>query len=150
MSAELMKLQFVRHPSDRLSVASIISELHGLLHGLLHYYMDFFQIFLVVASPGIYPDIFLIFENIFYEYFSFSLTWDPMGVKISKRCSSYKSQPKVLNFSWSFLSIVLTKLHLGFLNEFLIFNDFFFKHIKLTIVAYGEIKNLNYLDKELS
>ena len=27
--------------------------------------------------------LFLIFLNFFYEYFSFSLTWDPMGAKIS-------------------------------------------------------------------
>ncbi len=30
----------------------------------------------------------------FNELFLFSLTWDPMGAKISKRYSSYKLQPK--------------------------------------------------------
>ncbi len=34
-------------------------------------------------------------KDFFNEYFSFSLTWDPMGAKISKRYS-HKSQPKVL------------------------------------------------------
>ncbi len=36
----------------------------------------------------------------FYEHFSFSLTWDPVGAKTSKRIP-YKPQPKVfkrLNF----------------------------------------------------
>ncbi len=40
---------------------------------------------------------------IFYEYFSFSLTWDPMGAKISKRYSSYKSQPKTFKLFLNFL-----------------------------------------------
>ncbi len=40
---------------------------------------------------------------IFYEYFSFSLTWDPMGAKISKRYSSYKSQPKAFKLFLNFL-----------------------------------------------
>ncbi len=40
---------------------------------------------------------------IFYEYFSFSLTWDLMGAKISKCYSSYKSQPKVFKLFLNFL-----------------------------------------------
>ncbi len=56
---------------------------------------------------GLCPDCFLIFGKlffggIFYEYFSFSLTWDRMGAKISKRYS-YKSQPKVLKVYLNFL-----------------------------------------------
>ncbi len=43
------------------------------------------------------------FFLIFYECFSFSLTWDPMGAKISKRYSSYKSQPKVFKLFLNFL-----------------------------------------------
>ena len=48
---------------------------------LWSYCMDFFQI-LVVASPGPYARTFFEFLKkkiflIFYEYFSFSLTWDP-------------------------------------------------------------------------
>ena len=41
---------------------------------ILTYCMDFFRMF-VVASPGLYARTFLNF----YEYFSFSLTWDSMG-----------------------------------------------------------------------
>ncbi len=42
------------------------------------------------------------------------LTWDPLGVKISK-CHSYKLQPKVFKLFLNFLPVVLTKLHSGFL-----------------------------------
>ena len=41
--------------------------------------------------------------------FSFSLTWDPMGAKISKRCtSSYKSQPKAFKL---FLNVLPNSHH---------------------------------------
>ncbi len=44
------------------------------------------------------------FENWNFNYFfSFSLTWDPMRVKISKSYSSYKSQPKAFKFFLNFL-----------------------------------------------
>ncbi len=95
MSAELMKSKFVRRPSvcgiDYLSTLCT----------------DFFQI-LVVASPGPYAQTFFSFLkklkiSIFYEYFSFSLTWDPTGAKISKRYSSYNSQPKVFKLFLNFL-----------------------------------------------
>ncbi len=44
------------------------------------------------------------FENWnFNKFYSFSLTWDPMGAKISKRYSSYKSQPKVFKLFLKFL-----------------------------------------------
>ena len=43
------------------------------------------------------------FYYFFYEYFSFSLTWDTIGAKISKRYSSYKSQPKAFKFFLHFL-----------------------------------------------
>ncbi len=39
---------------------------------------------------------------IFYEYFSISLTWNPMGATVSKRYS-YKSQPKVFKLFLNFL-----------------------------------------------
>ena len=38
----------------------------------------------------------------FNNFYSFSITWDPMGVKISKRYSSYKSQPKVFKLLVNF------------------------------------------------
>ncbi len=76
--------------------------------------------------------LFFIFEKkiffTFYEYFSFSfsLTWDPMGAKTSKRYSSLKS---LLNPFKLFLKFLLSGPHkstlLGFWNfEFLIFQEF--------------------------
>ena len=65
-----------------------------------------FKLFLNFLPNGPHKIMFGIFEILkienFNEFYSFSLTWDPMGVNISK-CYSYKSQPKVsklvLNFS---------------------------------------------------
>ena len=74
-----------------------------------------------------------------------------MGVKILKHYSCYKSQPSFetcpefssqwssQNYGWDFLNF-----------EFPIFNDFCFWKFKFTIVAYREIKNLNYLENERS
>ena len=43
--------------------------------------------------------------------------------------------------------MVLTKLRLGFLKFWVSdFNDIFFENFKFTIVAYGEVKNLSYLE----
>ena len=72
------------------------------IYYLWTYCVDFFQI-LVLASLGHMPGRFWSFEKkndfwIFYKYFLFSLTWDHMGAKTSKRHSSLKS---LLNF-WNF------------------------------------------------
>ncbi len=96
----------IRPSSVRLSVRRP-SSICGINY-LWSYCMDFFQI-LVVASPGPYAQTFFSFWKkknfwIFYEYFSFSLTWDPMGVKISKCYSSYKLQPKVFKLFLNFFS----------------------------------------------
>ena len=160
---------------------------------------------------AIRPVVFLIFEKkiYFYEHISFSLTWDPMGAKISKGCSSYKSQPQVFKLFLNFLPNgphkttfmifeilkieILTnvfrfrwhgtqwerkfqnatpiksqpnvlKLALNFprngshktafgvfdILSFWFLMIFFFESSKVTIVTYGEIKNLNYLENELS
>ena len=59
--------------------------------------------------------------------FSFSLTSDPMRVKISKRCSSYKSQPNVLKQICPEFSFQLSSLNCvgDFLKvEFLLFSPF--------------------------
>ncbi len=103
MSAELMKSKFVRRPSSvRPSVRPSICGIDY----LWTLCTDFFQI-LVVASPGPYAQTFFSFKKkknwFIYEYFSFLLTWDPMGAKISKRYSSYKSQPKVFKLFLNFL-----------------------------------------------
>ncbi len=41
--------------------------------------------------------------EILMTFFSFSLTWDPMGAKISNHYSSYKSQPKDFKLFLNFL-----------------------------------------------
>ncbi len=61
-----------------------------LLHPLVHTLGCFFLIFW--KNSGF-----------FYEYFSFSLTWVPIGAKISKRYSSYISHPKALKLLLNFL-----------------------------------------------
>ncbi len=74
--------------------------------------------------------MFEIFEiEIWTFFFSFSVTWDPMEVKISKRYS-YKSQPNVLKtFPDFFFSQWSSLNYFGELwnFEFPIFNDFFRK-----------------------
>ncbi len=65
------------------------------------------------------------------EFYSFSLTWDPMGAKISKCYSSYKSQSNVLKL---LLNIPPNGPHKSTVFEFwnvdlLIFNDLFVENI---------------------
>ena len=57
----------------------------------------------------------------------------------AKTCPELSSQWSSQNYAWDFWNF-----------EFLIFNFFFFENFKFTIVAYGEIKNLNYLENEQS
>ena len=80
--------------------------------------------------------------EILTSFFSFSLTWDPMGANISKCYSSYKSQPKVLKVILNFPPNGPHEILFGIFEMF----KFFFE--KFTIVAYGEIKNLNYVENE--
>ena len=84
--------------------------------------------------------------EVFNEFYSFLLTWDPMGVKISEHYPSYKSQLKVFKLLLIFPPNGPHRTALLW-----IFNDFFIENIKFTIVhviAYEEIKNLNYLKIE--
>ncbi len=89
-------------------------------------------------------DVFLIFEkrsSDFYEYFSFSLTCDPMGAKISKHYSSYKSQPKAFKLFLIFFPNGPHKITFGIFEILSFwFLTIFFENSKFTIVAYGEIK----------
>ncbi len=68
-----------------------------------------FKLFLNFLPNGPHKTMLGIFEivkiEISNEFYSFSLTWDPMGMmgaKISKRYSSYKSQPNVLKLVLNF------------------------------------------------
>ncbi len=73
MSAELMKSKFVRRPCR-----NYISEPNARISFKFHLWLllDYLQ-----------RQFFSFFLFIFYEYISFSLTWDPIGVKISKHYS---------------------------------------------------------------
>ncbi len=71
-----------------------------------------------------------------------------MGVKISKRYS-YKLQPKVLKLGLNFPPNCPHKMTFGIF-DFPIFNELFSKISNSPFVAYGEIKNLNYLENERS
>ncbi len=96
MSTELMKLKFSRRSSVRLW--------HRLSFNLLNGFHSNFD----RGFPwAIGWDVFWIFEKInvfwiFYEYFPFSITCDPMRATKSKRYS-YKSQPKVFQLFLNFL-----------------------------------------------
>ncbi len=79
-------------------------------------------------------------------FFSFWLTWDPMGVKTSKPYSSLRSLFKLFKRVMKFLlscrhkNTVLNCWNL----EFTIFHDF----LKFIIIPYEETKNPNHLEKE--
>ncbi len=124
------------------------------LYGNENFAAESFQIFLKYLLSGPHKNAFGIFEILnwnFNEFYSFSLTWDLMGAKISKRYSSYKSQPNVLKLV---LNVSPNGPHKTTVWIFEIFNfwflGIFFQNSKFTIVTYGEIKNLNYLEHEPS
>ncbi len=75
-----------------------------------------------------------------------------MGVKIWKRYSSYKLQPKVFKLILNFPPDCPYKTTLGNFCEIMSFQylTIFFENFRVTIVAYGEIENLNYLENERS
>ena len=99
---------------------------------LRSYCMDCLQI-LFVASPGQYAKTFFLFLggeknifDIFYDYFSFSLTWDIMGAKMSKRYSSNNRSRKCSNFFFNFLHNGPHKITLGIeILKIKIFTNFF-------------------------
>ena len=101
-----------------------------------------FKLFLNFLPNGPHKTLkttFGVFENwSFNIFFSFSLTWEPMGAKTSKRYSSIKS---LLNPFEPFLNFLLSGSHKGTVLDFWnfeipIFNEFF----NFIIVPYGEIK----------
>ena len=101
-----------------------------------------FKLFLNFLPNGPHKTTFGIFENWnFNEFYSFSLTWDPMGAKISKRYSSYKPQPNVLKLALNFPPNgphIITFGIFEILSVWFLTN--FVENSKFTIVAYGEIK----------
>ena len=62
-----------------------------------------------------------------------------IAAKSFETCPEFSSQWSSQNYVRDFWNF-----------EFPIFNDFFFKIFKFTFVAYGQIKNLNYLENERS
>ncbi len=69
--------------------------------------------FVESTYPPYLQAIFLVFKIWFLnfnELFSFSLPWDPMGVKISKRYSSYSYNSFSTKLLYVFPVTVLTKL----------------------------------------
>ncbi len=76
----------------------------------------------------------------------------PNGSEISKRYSSYKLQPNVLKLVLNYPPNGPHKTTFGIFEilSFWFLTIFFFENCKFTIVAYGEIKNLNYLENERS
>ncbi len=68
-------------------------------------------------------------------------------MKISKRYSSYKSQPKVLKLVLNFLPNGPHKTAIVEILSFWLLTFFFPENLKFTIVAYGEKNPLNFLEK---
>ncbi len=105
---------------------------------------------------AIRPDVFfeVLKKNSFSNFswcFSVSLTWDPMGAKTSKRCSSLKLISNFLNLSWVFFTVDPTKVLFGFLNLwFTNFDEWFWGNFTFTLMSYRETKNCCYLEKESS
>ncbi len=56
-----------------------------------------------VGSRVVFQEIFFFNFIHFFLFWAFSLTWDPMAAKISKRYSSYKSQAKAFKLLLTFL-----------------------------------------------
>ncbi len=110
-----------------------------------------FKLFLNFLPNGSHKTAFGIFENWnFNDFFLFSLTWDPVGVKNS----SYKSQPKAFKLFLNFLPNGPHKTVFGIFEilSFWFVTNFFqkFKIHYWTLSCCGETKNLNYLENERS
>ncbi len=60
-----------------------------------------------------------------------------IAAKSFETCPEFFSQWYSQKYVWDFLNVY-----------FPIFNDFFFENFKFTIVGYGEIKNLPYMENE--
>ncbi len=92
------------HPSSvRLSQLSLF-----LIRGFLSNFSCFFLWTTRWCKFFIVSNIFFV---IFYEYFSFSLTWDPMGAKLIQKATPATNRSREFSiFSWNFFSVVLTQV----------------------------------------
>ncbi len=108
----------------------------------LKYLLNPFKLFLKFLLSGPHKSTVLDFWNfeflIFQKFCSFSLTWDPMGAKTSKRYSSLKSLSNLFNLFRNFL---LSCCHKGTVLDFWNFKfPIFNKFLNFTIALYGETK----------
>ncbi len=116
----LLQLQFFYNQA--FSTYSLWQSSQNLLIGILKFYFKFE------------------FEK---KRLKFSLTWDPMGVKISKRYFSYS----LYSFSTKlFLNVPCNNPHKPCFLKFCNFRFKFKKKIEIKHCAQGEIKNCQYLE----
>ena len=108
-NAEFGEKLAIHHISRPLALLDYISRAHEKIKICLLSIRHLSMSQLSVAFSGAYAEanFFICGKNLgggnFYEYFSFSLTWDPMGAKISKCYCSYKSQLKAFKILLNFL-----------------------------------------------
>ena len=109
-----------------------------------------FKLFLNFLPNGPHKTMFGIFENWnFNEFYQFSLKWDPMGENISKRYSSYKSQPKVFKLLLNFPPNGPHKAMFGIF-EILSFRFLTIFFSEISNLPLQPMENLNYLEYEQS
>ena len=145
MSAELLKSKSLCRPSIRPSSVSQLSL--NLRHGFLSNFGCCFPWAIRRGNFFIYWKFFFWF---FYEYFSFSLTWDAMGANISKRYSSYKSQPKVFKLFLNFLPNGPHKTTFGIFEILSFWFLAIFRKFQIHHCSLWRNQNLNYLENERS
>ena len=125
----------------------LLSKITARIYLNLFLFVALANILVYTTCPHFFWYFFKMIFEFFYKYFSFPLTWDPMGVKISKRYSSLKL---LLNlFKPCFLKFLLSCPHkstvLDFWNfEFAIFHDFFFFSFPLTWDPVGAKSSKSY------
>ncbi len=114
-----------------------LNPIHGLLSNFGSCFPWAIRLDVFLISP---PIFFFFFFLIFYEYFLFSLKWDPMEATISKNYSSYKLHPKAFKLFLNFLPNGSHKTAFGIFENWN-FNDFFL--FSLTWDPVG-VKNSSY------
>ncbi len=129
----------IRPSSVVRRLSSVVRLWHRLSLKLLHGFLSNFG----CSFPrSICPDVLffeIFFFLIFYEYFSFSLTWDPVGAKTSKRYSSLRPRLNPFKLFLNFW-MVLTKVLFWFF-EILSFWSF---TIFFVFINMGPYRSQNY------